>query len=137
MVRLKQAANVNAIREWEYGWGPTVQFTGFSSCIGVLGKIKYQEGTHVIGVHLAIHDSNDNQVTVQDIRQIKWLLERYGYVRNSGIVIGQISVWANSHADGLNQLKKDLGIVGEGRLFQLAQGTYGGEIDDGDVNITY
>ncbi|GGA24122.1 hypothetical protein [Okeania sp. KiyG1] len=48
----RQAENAMIIKEMEYGTGERIQFSPFSSCLGVVGRT----GTNVTGIHLVEYD---------------------------------------------------------------------------------
>lgn len=130
---LNQAANVMAIAEREWGVAQTIQFTPFTSCIGVLAKVKGQ--IQVIGVHLGLYDGQSNPFTAEVVTLIKSVLTNRNYDPATVIIIGQIAVWEKSAAVPYQTLLTTLSPV---NTYPLANGTYGATINtDGQIELTY
>jgi len=135
MYRLSRAGNILTIAEREYGIGNEIKFTTFTSCLGVMSKVR-TEG-NIIGVHLGLL-SSDSAITPQDVGQVKWLLDRYNYDTTSTVIIGAISVWERSAPDVLRRLFKDLGLHrNHPRVHAMGDYTWGGRITGNEVEITY
>jgi hypothetical protein len=90
---LNQAANVMVIEEREWGTGQPIQFTKFTSCIGVLAKVAGQN--QVIGIHLSILDENGNVFTAAVVPQITGVLAGQGYDNTTCQIFGMIDIWEN------------------------------------------
>jgi len=88
---LKLASNVREIKECEYGVAETIQFTKFTSCIGVIAKVK--DRSEVIGIHLVLIDPSDNPFSEDDVPTVKNVLKSYGIDKAKTKVIGQIDFW--------------------------------------------
>lgn len=128
----EQAANDQAVAEYEYANVAELKFTAFTSCIG----IGYKSGQNsVFGLHLVIKDEEGNTFTVQDIATIEAVLQQYSIQPETGIVLGSITAWKASIPDAYQQLIEQLGITNQ---YQLRDGVYGLKLDDeGDLEITY
>jgi len=133
--RISRAGNIMSIPELQYGIGAEIKFTAFTSCLGVMSKVR-SEG-NIIGVHLALMEGN-NYVTAQDVGQVRWLLDRYSYESTSTVIIGAVSVWHNSVPNVLGRLFRDLGLHrNHPRVHAMGDYTWGGKITNNEVEITY
>ena len=130
---LNQAANSMAIAEREWGVGQTIQFTHFTSCIGVLAKVKGQN--EVIGVHLVLIDNQSNPFTAEVVTLINSVLTSRNYDPATVIIIGQIAYWEKSATVPYQTLLNTLPPVS---TYQLGDGTYGATVNTaGQIELTY
>jgi precorrin-3B methylase len=134
MYHLTQTAAPLTIQEAEYAIAPTVQFTQFTSCIGILSKIRGQD--NLIGIHLVIHDQQDNKFNIVTAAQVRELLEIHNCDQSTTKIIGQIRVWRDSNEKAFERLV-DLLDVPEERQYPLDDGSYGGTIEDGEIELTF
>lgn len=124
-----KANDTDKIAEREWGKADPIMFTKFTSCIGIMGV---KDGK-VIGVHLTMMGTEkDEWVKDANIDQAVALLDNAA----NPIVIGQIQVWKDTPntQDVYQHLLDTLKPVDE---YPLAQGTYGGKVDNGSVEILY
>lgn len=132
---LKAAADVMAIAEREVGSGDgEIQFTGFSSCIGVVVR----ENNKVRGVHLAVVKPDGTPFSKEDAVKVLASLGTY----TEAFIFGQIGVWTNPEnlvSDAYEILEDGVkSNISEGGLYnyyELGQGVYGAEIDPDDSNL--
>ncbi|MFH1805188.1 MAG: hypothetical protein ABID63_09915 [Pseudomonadota bacterium] len=112
-----QAANPQAIAERQWGQGINIMFTYFTSCIGLMGI----NGNNVIGVHLALHDADDQAVDNADIDAAIALLNN----ATRPVIIGAVAVWERAAPAQYQHLLTQLQPV---EIYAYGDGTYGGEI---------
>ncbi|MEW6734679.1 MAG: hypothetical protein AB1489_25365 [Acidobacteriota bacterium] len=130
---LNQAANVMQIAECEWGVAQTIQFTRFTSCIGVLAKVTGVNS--VIGIHLVLIDGQGNQFTAGDVATVTQVLNAQNYDANTVLIIGQIAVWQESANAAYNALVTALNPQ---ETYPLANGTYGATVTaGGQIELTY
>jgi precorrin-3B methylase len=135
MYTLTQTAAPLAIEEREYAIGPTVQFTQFTSCIGILSKIKGQD--NLIGIHLSIFDRQNNKFNIVTAAQVRELLEINNCDESTTKIIGHIGAWERSNGFALDRLITLLGVPEE-RQYRFGDGSYGGHIEnDGTIEIDF
>lgn len=135
MYHLTQTGAPLTIEEAEYAIGETVQFTKFTSCIGILSKIKGQQ--NLMGIHLVIVDQGGNKFNIVTAAQVRELLEIENCDQSTTAIIGQISAWKASIRPAFERLV-DLLDVPEERQYQLGDGSYGGKIgENGTIEISY
>jgi hypothetical protein len=65
-IDIRQAVDVNAIEEQEYGSGTTVKLTSITSCVGFLARA----GTQVYGLHLGMLDANGVNVSTINLNEL-------------------------------------------------------------------
>jgi hypothetical protein len=84
------------IAERSYEVAPTIQFTKFTSCIGVLAKVQGQP--QVIGIHLALYDDDPegHLISVEDVPQVNTVLTNMHYDPTTVRIIGMTDVWNSS-----------------------------------------
>ncbi|MFC7331800.1 hypothetical protein [Rhodocista pekingensis] len=129
---LAPGANAQAIAEREYASDPQqVMFTAFTSCIGVLSLRNGQ----VTGVHLSISAPDGSLFDNAAADQVVAAVGAWQQIK----VIGQIAFWENP-ANGVSAafayLIQQLNVP-QDDLYPLADGTYGGENDNGTLELTY
>ncbi|WP_114392041.1 hypothetical protein [Oleisolibacter albus] len=129
---LTPAQDTMAIAEREFGTSsPQVQFTLFTSCIGVLSL---RNGA-VTGVHLSITAEDGTLFDDAAANQVAQIIGQWDQIK----VIGRIDYWenpANGVTAAFNNMLQLLGVPPD-NLYQLADGIYGGEDDGGTLEITY
>ena len=109
---------------------PTVRFTAFTWCIGIVAR--NQKATSVIGVHLALFDG-DSPFTATDVPTVITALGPY----NPGtvIVFGKISVWETSVPDAYTAL---IAALPGANQLAFDDGTYGAGInEDNQLEVTF
>lgn len=131
MYELTEAADLHCIEEREWGIGSEIKFGTFTSCIGVVSKVRFS--SDVIGVHLAIEDSMGNQATPMDMNHVWYFLEEHNWDRSSTKVIGCINVWKASNRAAWDRLMYCLEGADE---YPLGEGTYGARASGGGVELT-
>ncbi len=137
MYALEQATDPLQIGEQQYGIGEQVKFTTFTSCIGILSKVTNED--KVIGVHLVLVGKKGGKITEDAVMRVMMLLERLKYDRGTTKVLGHIGIWKEKKEgapDVWQRLKNSLG-VDENRTFPWGDGTYGGTLEGGQVEITF
>ncbi|WP_310620708.1 hypothetical protein [Flexibacterium corallicola] len=139
---LTPAANTMAIAEREYGTAANqIQFTAFTSCIGVAVRI----GNDVRGVHLTISGADGTTLFSPDIVPDVMAVLENNYTE--AFIIGQIQYW-EAQENGVSLAYADLvtavsavvvgGAVGANfTTYPLADGTYGAEVLGGHFSPTY
>ncbi|HET7230835.1 MAG TPA: hypothetical protein VFJ16_12575 [Longimicrobium sp.] len=129
---LNQAANVMAIAECEWGTAGTIQFTQFTSCIGVLAKVA--GANNVTGIHLVLIDGNGNSFSAADVPTVTGVLAAQGYDNTTCTIIGQISAWQASAPGAYDAL---VAALNNPQTYPLADGTYGATITNGAIELTF
>jgi hypothetical protein len=109
-----------AIAEQQYGTAATVQFTQFTSCIGLLGY----NGGQVTGVHLVMVSNDD---TVFDNQAADLAVQALG-VYTSVVVIGETDLWEANVGAAYNYL---LGLLNNSVIIETGDGIYGGRVENG------
>jgi len=107
---------------------PTVQFSAFSSCIGICAR--NNDGTEVIGIHLSVADQDGTLFASDDVATVTAILQDWNYDIDTVIVLGQISVWEASAPAAYQAL---LDALGDPQTYPFANGQYGAGLNDGDV----
>ncbi len=120
-----QAANTEAIAECEWGQAVQIMFTGFSSCIGIMGIV----GGQIIAVHLPLRDATA-QATNADVDAAIALLGAAA----QPVVIGHIGLWETTIPAVYQHLVDTLHPVEQ---YAYGDGTYGGEIVNGSIQPRY
>lgn len=130
-----QAPDVLAIPEEQFGVAQTIQFTKFTSCIGVLAKVK--GANQVIGIHLVMVGL-DGSFNDGGVNAVMAVLNANNYDPTTAIILGQIAYWqtpSNGVSASYQQLVNQLRPV---QTYQLADGYYGATVDaNGDIELTY
>jgi hypothetical protein len=132
---LNQASNNMAIKECEYGSAAEVKFTAFTSCIGILAKKKSED--KVIGIHLVITNKSGDKFDQAAAQTVKTCLDNESYDSSDVILLGSLDIWndpQNGVKDGYDKL---LALIQPTKKYQFGDGTYGGTIEDGKVEVTY
>lgn len=129
---LAQAANNMAIAECEWGNAGTIQFTRFTSCVGVLAKVAGAD--NVIGIHLVMVDANGNTFGAADVPLVTQVLTAQGYDNTTCMIIGQIAYWTQSNNAAYTAL---VNALNNPDTFQLDDGVYGATITEGAIELTY
>lgn len=130
---LTQASNPMSIGEQQYGSGGSIQFTKFTSCIGVIAKVKNKK--EVIGIHLVMIDEDGNKFSTGDVSTVTGVLNGASYDPNQVVLIGAISYWTESNKAAYDALVK---AIKPTNTYPLADGVYGATIDeDGLIELTY
>lgn len=106
------------------GTQPTVQFSAFTSCIGICAR--NAAGTQVIGIHLSAIDQDGTPFAVADVATVVGILTNWGYDPTSTFVIGLIDIWQSDPTlapaygallaalNGPQQYPRDDGVYGAG-----------------------
>lgn len=108
----------------------TVQFTAFSSCIGICAR--NENGARVIGLHLSVTDDQGNVFAVNDVPQVSEILQTWGYDPNTAFVIGQTEVWQESIPQAYQALLTSLGSP---QAYSYGDGTYGAGLNPANVLV--
>jgi hypothetical protein len=123
-------ANTMQIAELQYAAAAAIQFTGFSSCIGVIGQITGQN--QVFGVHVPLITGAGEMFAASDVAAIQAVLQTLNANPATVMVIGQLSVWEASNPAGYAAV-----LTAWPAAYPLAQGVYGATLDpQGDLEIT-
>ncbi|MBT2750199.1 MULTISPECIES: hypothetical protein [unclassified Lysobacter] len=109
---------------------PTIQFTGFSSCIGIAAR--NNNGTDVIGIHLAIDAADGTRFGVGDVATVTSVLQGWNYDPLTVFVIGQISTWKGTIPAAFDAL---IAALGNPRQFAYGDGVYGAGLNDANVLV--
>ncbi|MBP2294993.1 hypothetical protein [Azospirillum rugosum] len=127
-----QATNaVMAISEREYGTAQRIQFTQFTSCIGVLGVVNGEAR----GVHLSISDQNQDLFDAQAVEQVVALFPGAEQIK----IIGQIALWTNPDnrvSAAYDQMVQELNVA-QDQIYPMSDGVYGAEISEGELQLTF
>ncbi|MFK3648465.1 hypothetical protein ACI2IY_08480 [Lysobacter enzymogenes] len=111
----------------------TIQFTPFTSCIGVCAR--NDAGSRIIGIHLSVADDQGNVFAVNDVPTVAQILASWGYNPASVFVIGQIAVWQESVPQAYQAL---LATLGNPPVYSYGDGQYGAGLDtNGALVPTY
>lgn len=133
------AANPMVINEQEYGIAQSIQFTTFTSCIGVVAKIMGQD--QLIGFHLVIVGTGDTRFDDTAANRIVTIANANNYDPNSPVyIIGGISNWTSdsNHVSGAyNTLIQAIKPNGAVTNFQYGDGIFGTTINQGAMELTY
>lgn len=129
---LTQAANVMAIDECEFGTAGTIQFTKFTSCIGILAKVT--GANQVIGIHLVLINTAGDQFSMADVLHVQQRLTALNYDNTTCMIIGQVAVWERSNQQAYNALVAGLNNP---KIYPFGDGVYGATISGGAIEITY
>lgn len=109
---------------------PTVQFTTFTSCIGIVARNR--AATSVIGVHLAIFDG-DTRFTAADVPIV--IASLGDYDPSKVIVFGQISAWQASVGPAYDALLAELP---QSQQHRFGDGQYGAGINEAnELEVTF
>jgi hypothetical protein len=127
-----KAASAIAVGETEYGIGPTVTFTKFTSCLGVICKIK--DSSNVIGVHLVLIDSEGHKFTKDDVPAIEKVLTDNGAELDTGWVVGCLDKWSGEVKTEFYKLFED--FDGD-RIMNSGDGVYSATVKEGKVVVTH
>lgn len=92
--KLSDAGNVKAIGEQEVGTGQTIQFTKFTSCIGVIGK---KTDRTLVGIHLVRFGKDGEPFKREDVPTLKAQLSGLSDVT----IIGQTDFWEPELLDAI------------------------------------
>ena len=127
------------IREQEYASSPTIKFTAFTSCIGVIAK----KGGTLTGVHLVMVDRNDKYFGA-DARDVPSVISKLPASADKITIFGWLEDWRNSPnqtvKNAFAQLTGTLKANNVGLYHQSMRedGTYGAEIGKaGEIKITF
>lgn len=130
---LSPARNAMAIAECEFSAAQTIQFTPFSSCIGVLARVQNQ--LHVVGIHLVLVDAQGNHFSANDVQTVVQTLTAANYDLNNVLIIGQIAYWEKSAPAAYQALVQALAPRD---TYPLSDGIYGATVDqNGDIELTF
>ncbi|KUI98904.1 hypothetical protein [Vibrio sp. MEBiC08052] len=131
---LTETSDVMKIKEQEYSSAGKVQFTAFTSCIGILAKKK--DKSEVIGIHLVMMSKDEEWFDKTAAQTVKNCLTTENYDSSDVLLIGCLSLWESDDRTkaGYAELKK---LIQPTHEYQLADGIYGGEIESGKVELTY
>ena len=91
------AENSMIIEEMQYGTGERIQFSPFSSCLGVVGR----NGTTVKGVHLVAVDAQGTEFNNEIATAVKDLLTGC----DEWIFMGFVNDWLSDYPDQMNIIK--------------------------------
>ena len=108
----------------------TVQFTAFTSCIGICAR--NDAGSRVIGIHLSVADDQGNVFAVNNVPQVSEILQSWGYNPATVFVIGQVAVWQESIPQAYQAL---LTTLGNPQVYSYGDGQYGGGLNLASVLV--
>jgi hypothetical protein len=130
---LNQAPDVMNIAECQYGVSEVIQFTKFTSCIGVFAKVKNE--TKVIGIHLVMVNDASDEFTEKSVKEVVRVLNEQDYDAAKVIIIGRIDYWKTSVEVAYSALVKEIKPTKE---FSFGDGVYGATVDSNeDIEIRY
>jgi hypothetical protein len=129
--KMSKASDPMNIAERQYASAATIQFTTFTSCIGVIAK----EGGTLTAAHLVVSTGKDHVCNANDIAKV---LGRLPKKPDAVTIVGCIDVWENQ-ANGqvlVGAFQKLTGSFQE-RLKKdyRRDGTYGAEIVDNEISV--
>ena len=113
------------IAELESGSGKAINFTGISSCLGVIGK----NGDTLVGVHLPLYDKNGVSVATSNAANLGTAVGNLMAGCDSIYIVGEKMVWLSSGARAHYDAVRN--AVG-GVEFPMGSGQYAAFLDDGD-----
>ncbi|MEH6418240.1 hypothetical protein, partial [Pseudomonas sp. CGJS7] len=113
-----QWASANAVPVQQGQIQPTVKFTTFTSCIGIIGASA--NGAQAIGIHLVMVDGNDNAFTVADVPTVTALMAGFG---QNVCIVGQVALWEDNVPAAYTALAQALGNP---PTFDRGDGRYAG-----------
>ena len=122
------AANANVAPNGDGDTQPTVQFTAFTSCIGICARDN--TGAQVIGIHLSVRDQDGALFAAGDVATVTAILQNWNYDIDTVIVLGQISVWQASVPVAYQAL---LDALGDPPTYPFADGQYGAGLNQDNV----
>ena len=134
MYTLTETGAPLTVGEREYAIGPTIKFTQFTSCIGILSKTEFLNT--LLGIHLSIYDQQNNKFNIVTAAQVRELLEINSCDQTTTIVIGHIGAWERSNEVAYGRLIDLLGVPEE-RQYRFGDGSYGGHVENGQIEIDY
>ncbi len=127
---INNAPDPMAIAERQIGAAAVIQFTPFTSCIGVITL----SGDTLTAVHLALTAADGGPFDPAAAAVVLAALpDKY----TSSVVIGSIAYWKNP-VNGASAGYAALvdGLVNPA-LYPLADGAYGARIEDGAIQLTF
>ncbi len=92
--KLTAAADPKAIKEQEVGSGKSIQFTTFTSCIGIIGK--KGDGT-LVGIHLVRFSTDGEPFQADDVPAVKAHMSGLSDIK----IIGQTDFWEQELLDAI------------------------------------
>jgi hypothetical protein len=121
--QFRQAHNLAKVAEQEYGTGPEIMFTTFTSCIGLLGFVGASQtpGYRCTGVHLVMVSDKDKVFDPSVANRAAALLG----VRERTVIIGCVDLWAANVPAGYQEL---VYILDHPTIIQGDDGLYGGRV---------
>jgi len=129
-----QAADAMAIAEQGYATAAAIKFTGFTSCIGVIAK----RGGLLTGAHLVLNAPDGTKFNQNAATRL--IYEVLGNQYDKIWIIGCVDIW-RTPANGvlaayekLTSMIRSLEVV---QHYNFADGTYGAQIEDDDIDITF
>lgn len=123
---IAQTMMTDRIAELQWGEDPTIGFTYFDSCLGLLGR----DGNDVIGVHLVMVADRpfDDEAAA--------LAASVVISCNEIAVIGNVQLWRDNVPGPFAAMTRLLG--GACRLMtDRGRGTYGGRINGGRIQYSF
>lgn len=117
-----------AVAEQAYSKDPTIQFTPFTSCIGLLANYKDINRNDVTAVHLVIVSDDATTFNEEAAKNAVALLEDYDQV----VVIGATDIWHDNVPLPYQYL---LSLLNQPIVVQRGDGIYAGRIDEGRFQV--
>lgn len=113
------------IAELEWGSAPSIGFTFFDSCLGLLGR----SGNDVIGVHLVMVASRvfDDEAAALAASVVLGC--------NEVAVIGNVSLWEDNVPGPFQAMGRLIGAWR--RMTDRGRGTYGGRVNGGRIQYRF
>jgi hypothetical protein len=142
---IKKTSNPLGIEERECASGPVIQFTTFTSCIGVIAK----KGGALTAVHLSVLDEHGNIFgeSAEDVDNVlNSVLPQQPQKADAVTVFGCIDYWRNSESPQVraafgkltgtlkDKVGKDVELYHQSKK---NDGTYGAKIGGSGILITF
>lgn len=128
--KLTKASNPLAIAEREYASAPKIQFTTFTSCIGVIAK----DGNTLTAVHLVMITAKEHTFNTSDAAKV---LARLPKKADAVTIVGSIDMWESGNGDvltaGFQKLASRLENV---KKDYRGDGKYSASIVNGEIVVS-
>ena len=126
-MHLRRAASSVNIPEMSYGFGRTIQFSPFTSCLGVVSTANTDK--ELIGIHLGLFQGN-TPTAVEDMYWVESLLRWSGYNRQKVFLVGLLDWWPQEILNRLHTLGSSVTERKGG------DGNYRAYLSQGKIRIT-
>lgn len=121
------------IAEQQYATGSEIKFTAFTSCVGIIAR----KGSSLTGVHLVLKAKDESifdQAAATAVHAV--LPDKYDEV----MIIGCVNIWQNPSNNvqaAFEKLQAGISSLQKVQIYNFTDGTYGGAIEGGKIDVTY